>query len=119
MTTKYKCLYEITGRIEDVATFLVPISELPKEPEQEPDGHFLDFAYADSTAQVYVYDQFQKGQQFYTSPPQRTAAKGEDTKAWVGLTDEERMECFNSSEWNDLMQYAEVIEAKLKEKNSA
>ena len=31
MTTKYKCLYEITGRIEDVNTFLVPLQELPKE----------------------------------------------------------------------------------------
>lgn len=38
-------------------------------------------------------------------------------KPWVGLTDEERMECFNSAEWNDLMQYAEVIDAKLREKN--
>lgn len=35
----------------------------------EPDGHFLDFAYADSIAQVYVYDQFTKGQPFYSSPP--------------------------------------------------
>lgn len=33
---KYKCLYEITRRIEDVATFLVPIADLPKETEQEP-----------------------------------------------------------------------------------
>jgi hypothetical protein len=29
--TKYKCLYEITGRIEDVATFLVPLKDLPKQ----------------------------------------------------------------------------------------
>ena len=32
---KYKCLYEITGCIEDVATFLVPIADLPKQ-EKEP-----------------------------------------------------------------------------------
>ena len=31
MKNKYKCFYEITGRIEDVATFLVPIADLPKE----------------------------------------------------------------------------------------
>lgn len=31
MTIKYKCLYEITGRIEDVNTFLVPLQDLPKE----------------------------------------------------------------------------------------
>ena len=46
----------------------------------------------------------------YTSP---TAQR----KPWVGLTVCERTECFNSAEWNDLTQYAEVIEAKLKEKN--
>jgi hypothetical protein len=31
MTPKYKCLYEITGRIEDVNTFLVPAQDLPKQ----------------------------------------------------------------------------------------
>lgn len=31
MKDKYKSLYEITGRIEDVATFLVPISDLPPQ----------------------------------------------------------------------------------------
>ena len=31
--TKYKCLYDITGRIEDVATFLVPLQDLPKHDE--------------------------------------------------------------------------------------
>ncbi len=31
MKTKYKCLYEITGCIDDVATFLVPINELPQQ----------------------------------------------------------------------------------------
>ncbi len=31
MKTKYKCLYEITGCIEDVATFLVPIADLPQQ----------------------------------------------------------------------------------------
>jgi hypothetical protein len=41
MTIKYKCLYEITGRIEDVSTFLVPLRELPKEPETQ---HWSDCA---------------------------------------------------------------------------
>jgi hypothetical protein len=40
------------------------------QPEQEPSGHFLDFAYSDSIAYVHVYDQFRKGQQFYKAPPQ-------------------------------------------------
>lgn len=28
MKEKYKCLYEVTGNIEDVATFLVPLKDL-------------------------------------------------------------------------------------------
>ena len=36
MTIKYKCLYEITGRIEDVSTFLVPLQDLPKQEQGEP-----------------------------------------------------------------------------------
>ena len=35
MKTKYKCLYEITGCIEDVATFLVPLKDLPKQEQSE------------------------------------------------------------------------------------
>lgn len=31
MKYKYKCLYELTGKIEDVATFLVPITDLPPQ----------------------------------------------------------------------------------------
>ena len=34
MKYKYKCLYELTGKIEDVATFLVPITDLP--PQRKP-----------------------------------------------------------------------------------
>jgi len=36
MTTKYKCLYDITGKIEDVNTFLVPLQDLPKQEHSEP-----------------------------------------------------------------------------------
>ena len=78
---------------------------------QEPSGHFLDFAYSDSIAQVHVYDQFQKGQQFYTTPPQRT---------WVGLTDEEYIHITDSvyHQGHGLVAYYKAIEAKLKEKNT-
>ena len=34
MKDKYKSLYEVTGRIEDVATFLVPIRDL--SPQRKP-----------------------------------------------------------------------------------
>ena len=46
MKTKYKCLYEITGRIEDVATFLVPIADLSKQEQGEPVAWMYEF-YAD------------------------------------------------------------------------
>jgi hypothetical protein len=51
----------------------------------------------------------------YTAPPQRE---------WQGLTDEERLRCFDDVDWNkvdwcpDHEQYAKAIEAKLKEKNA-
>ena len=41
MTIKYKCLYEITGRIEDVNTFLVPLQDLPKQEQGEPMAYIL------------------------------------------------------------------------------
>jgi hypothetical protein len=49
----------------------------------------------------------------------RTAAEGEDTRrAWVGLTDDEKADIAakGHQRWKE---YAEAIEAKLKEKNSA
>jgi len=82
--------------------------------EQEPSGHFLDFAYSDSIAYVHVYDQFRKGQQFYKAPPQRT---------WVGLTEEEigdeyvRFEVSKGG-FNRFEYAVRAIEAKLKEKNT-
>ena len=45
-------------------------------------------------------------------------------KEWQGLTDEERLRCFDDVDWNkvdwcpDHEQYAKAIEAKLKEKNT-
>jgi hypothetical protein len=84
------------------------------QPEQEPSGHFLDFAYSDSIAYVHVYDQFRKGQQFYKAPPQRT---------WAGLTNEEigdeyvRFEVSKGG-FNRFEYAVRAIEAKLKEKNT-
>ena len=45
-------------------------------------------------------------------------------RTWVGLTEEERDDCYENVEWNDAdwcpdhNQYARAIEAKLKEKNT-
>lgn len=54
---------------------------------------------------------------------QRTAAVGEDSKEWVGLTDEEVMEMMGyDKQYGYIPQYArnfvEAISAKLKEKNT-
>ena len=85
----------------------------PQRTEQEPSGHFLDFAYSDSIAYVHVYDQFRKGQQFYKAPPQRT---------WAGLKDEDKhkiwYEMQNIMGWYSFQEIANAIEAKLKEKNT-
>jgi hypothetical protein len=51
----------------------------------------------------------------YTTPQQRTAAEGEDTRrAWVGLTDEEVVQC----QQGNIYHFYRCIEAKLKEKNT-
>jgi hypothetical protein len=81
------------------------------QPEQEPSGHFLDFAYSDSIAYVHVYDQFRKGQQFYKAPPKRT---------WVGLTDVEIDYLLGSTVGENEethISFARAIEALLKQKN--
>jgi len=78
------------------------------QPEQEPSGHFLDFAYSDSIAYVHVYDQFRKGQQFYKAPPQRK---------WVGLTEQQRNDIENDFEVFISIHVFDAIEAKLKQKN--
>jgi hypothetical protein len=49
---------------------------------------------------------FPLGTQFYTTPQQRT---------WVGLTDEEVVQCQQGNIWH----FYRAIEAKLKEKNNA
>ena len=67
------------------------------------------------------------GWEYAPHPPQRTTAEGEDTRrAWVGLTDEDRQEAFESmpdmldgflKKWGWL-HFSKAIEAKLKEKNT-
>jgi predicted DsbA family dithiol-disulfide isomerase len=49
-----------------------------------------------------------------------TAIKAALAQPWVGLTDEERMDCIFATNWSKkpLMDTAKLIEAKLKEKNT-
>ena len=48
---------------------------------------------------------------------QRTAAKGDDTKAWVGLTEQERNDMEDFCEMIIGKAAFDAIEAKLKQKN--
>ena len=60
---------------------------------------------------------------FSGSPAMPFILKALRRKEWIGLTDEERLRCFDDIDWNkvdwcpDHEQYAKAIEAKLKEKN--
>jgi hypothetical protein len=47
-------------------------------------------------------------------------AESRRQRQWVGLTDEERMDCIFATNWSKkpLMDTAKLIEAKLKEKNT-
>lgn len=86
-----------------------PVDKLYFPPE-EPDGHFLDFAYADSIAQVYVYDQFTKGQPFYSSPPT-------EKRPWIDLTPEEIDYWIGSNTTKKAL--CRAIQSALKDKNHA
>jgi hypothetical protein len=64
--------------------------------------------------------EFPIGTEIYTTPQQRTAAEGEDTRrAWVGLTGDEIYDFWPKDltlfQFQDI---AHAIEAKLKEKNT-
>jgi hypothetical protein len=87
------------------------------QPEQEPSGHFLDFAYSDSIAYVHVYDQFRKGQQFYKASPQRT---------WVDLTRTQMQNVYfevlkehrGGHQMEGQLAFGEALQAKIREKNT-
>jgi hypothetical protein len=103
---------EFNASAEKMYKAIAVIKEALAQPEQEPNGHFLDFAYSDSIAYVHVYDQFRKGQQFYKAPPQGT---------WVGLTDEEIEILFQTAAGADEevhIRFARAIESKIKEVNT-
>jgi hypothetical protein len=59
------------------------------------------------------------GTAFYTTPPQRSESSGKPS-AWVGLTDEEKLELWEISRaaLPRYATYSSLVEAKLKEKNT-
>ena len=67
-------------------------------------------ACADNGVVNWIADkQFMHEAELYIAPPQRT---------WVGLTDKERREVWDSCERQTPTTYVKAIEAKLKEKNT-
>ena len=95
---------------------ITAIKEALAQPEQEPVATLDDLEQEiyENTRQFVSHDVMEwMLKRYYTTPPQRT---------WVGLTDEEKQE------WIDAMPYdpqprhcmilVNVIEAKLKEKNT-
>jgi hypothetical protein len=91
------------------------------QPEPEPVAWMFTVLKLDSDTDTVekrvLFRDFDSGQgvPLYTAPPQRE---------WQGLTDEERLRCFDDVDWNkvdwcpDHEQYAKAIEALLKEKNA-
>ena len=95
---------------------ITAIKAVLAQPEQEPvawamlhdNGHYIDAIHPDEHARVegkYIHP-------LYTTPPQRT---------WVGLTDDEILkfrDIVPNTLGYDLIEFAQAIEAKLKEKNT-
>jgi regulator of replication initiation timing len=80
-----------------------------KQEQGEPVGQLLEDAFG--RGQVMWFNKPKDESMLYTTPQQRT---------WVGLSDEERKDLFkrNEEQFYDELNYAEAIEAKLKEKNT-
>jgi hypothetical protein len=77
------------------------------QPEQEPVGEIVDAI--EGAFKCSFTKMLPVGTKLYTTPPQRT---------WVGLTEDEVFEISNKMPYADRFDFAEAIEAKLKEKNT-
>ena len=101
-------------QIREAMIFNLPLYTTPpqlKEPEQEPVAEKV-YDQEDDTAYIQYFiphDLIPIGTKFYTTPPQRT---------WVGLTDEEARELWESTDSDDDWELMKRTEAKLKEKNT-
>jgi hypothetical protein len=91
---------------DGVADAITAIKEALAQPEQEqgPIGFYSGRLNGHDLLSLVI--QIPVGTNLYTTPPQRT---------WVGLTDEEIVQC----QQGDIYHFYRCIEAKLKEKNSA
>lgn len=101
---------------------------LAPQPEQEPVALQMDVIVVNLVREgINKHRARELAEHFikHTTPPQRTAAEGEDTRrAWVGLTDEERKairakatEYTDITDWNYTKRVQEATELALQEKN--
>jgi hypothetical protein len=88
--------------------WVTPVATLPPQPELEPVAWFSKRP--DNTLAIKIVGKPTDGdwEPLYTAPPQRE---------WVGLTDEERIDCEIKTQQN-YVDFAYAIEAKLKERNT-
>lgn len=83
------------------------------QPEQEPVAWFRNediFGNQEMEPVFYATKAWENCQPLYTTPPQRT---------WVGLTDKEAHELWESTDSDDDWELMKRTEAKLKEKNTS
>ena len=86
---------------------ITAIKEALAQPEQEPVGEIVDAI--EGAFKCSFTKMLPVGTKLYTTPPQRT---------WVGLTEDEVFAVSNTLPYADRFDFAEAIEAKLKEKNT-
>jgi len=81
------------------------------EAKDEPVAEVTSETGADITMSWWHEPALPMGTKLYTTPPQRT---------WVGLTEDEAIELLPIGDWEieSTLEFAQAIEAKLKEKNT-
>jgi hypothetical protein len=102
---------EGNGLLTELLLDAARIIEALAQPEQEPVATLEDLEQEiyQNTRNFVSRDVMEwMLKRYYTTPPQRT---------WVGLTDEEMHECWDSPLTPLGMKHARMIEAKLKQKN--
>ena len=89
---------------------IAAIKEALAQPEQEPVATVTSETGADIKMSWWHEPALPVGTPLYTTPPQRT---------WVGLTEEDKQKAFDDTqEGGGFWEFADAIEAKLKEKNT-
>ena len=91
------------------------------QPAQEPVAMRYDYdgygyKYIDSGSGSDWQTRIKDAEPIYAIPSQRPAAVGEDKKEWVRLTDDDIHEAYLKH--RDMDDYARMIQAKLKDKNT-